>query len=334
MNEPTVAAGILKGIARFAVARGADERSLLSAAKIDPLQLDDPDARLPISCYRALIKTGQELTGDPAFALHYAEIVDLSEVSIVGLIGLASETMIQGFTQIQRYTRLMTEVECTGTDRFEVVPRGQELWLVDTRLNPNAFPEHTEIAFAQMICGSRPFGVTSFAKEIRITYDDPGYGDEYERILGAPVHFGSHENAICLNQQWLRHPLPRPSRYAFGVFSERADALLESLERSVTTRGRVEALIMRVLHAREATVERVARELGFSRQTLFRKLKAEGTSFEKVLDELRHRLALHYLDGGKANVSDTAYLLGFSDTATFSRAFKRWTGASPRAGRR
>lgn len=74
----------------------------------------------------------------------------------------------------------------------------------------------------------------------------------------------------------------------------------------------------------------IASKLGLSRQTLFRKLKAEGVTFEKVLDELRHRLALHYLSGKKVSVNETAYLVGFSDPAAFSRAFKRWTGSCPR----
>lgn len=74
----------------------------------------------------------------------------------------------------------------------------------------------------------------------------------------------------------------------------------------------------------------IAGKPGLSRQTLFRKLKAEGVTFEKVLDELRHRLALYYLSGQKVSVNETAYLVGFSDPAAFSRAFKRWTGCSPR----
>ncbi len=53
-------------------------------------------------------------------------------------------------------------------------------------------------------------------------------------------------------------------------------------------------------------------------------------TFEKVLDELRHKLARHYLNDKKISVNETAYLVGFSDAAAFSRAFKRWTGSSPR----
>ena len=90
---------------------------------------------------------------------------------------------------------------------------------------------------------------------------------------------------------------------------------------------------MPILHTGEASVDMVAGRLGVSRQTLFRKLKAEGVTFEKVLDELRHQLALHYLSEGKVSVNETAYLVGFSDRTAFSRAFKRWTGFSPRGKR-
>jgi len=59
-------------------------------------------------------------------------------------------------------------------------------------------------------------------------------------------------------------------------------------------------------------------------------LKAEGITLEKVLDELLHKLALHYLSGKKASVHEKAYLVGFSEPGAFSRVFKRWTGSSPR----
>lgn len=82
--------------------------------------------------------------------------------------------------------------------------------------------------------------------------------------------------------------------------------------------------------AREVRIETIASKLGASRQTLYRNLKAEGVVFEHVLDELRHRMAVHYLAGKRVSVNETAYLVGFSDPAAFSRAFKRWTGKSPR----
>ena len=70
-------------------------------------------------------------------------------------------------------------------------------------------------------------------------------------------------------------------------------------------------------------------DLGLTRQTLLRRLKAEGVTFARLLDELRRTVATECLRSG-LSVNETAYRVGFSDPAPFSRAFKRWTGQAPR----
>jgi AraC-like DNA-binding protein len=165
--------------------------------------------------------------------------------------------------------------------------------------------------------------------EVRFTHADPGYAAEYERIFQAPVRFEAAFNGLRIDPAWAAAQVKRLPRYAFGVLAEHADALLAELQRSKSARGRVESLLMPVLHRGEAGMDWVAGQMALSRQTLFRQLKAEGVTFEQVLDELRRRLALDYLGARKVSVNETAYLVGFSDPAAFSRAFKRWTGASP-----
>lgn len=93
-------------------------------------------------------------------------------------------------------------------------------------------------------------------------------------------------------------------------------------------RAEVEKRLEPLLASGEVRIERLARDLGFGRQTLYRRLKAEGITYAQVLDGLRHRLALRFIGEG-STVKETAYRLGFSDPAAFSRAFKRWTGRSP-----
>jgi AraC-like DNA-binding protein len=99
-------------------------------------------------------------------------------------------------------------------------------------------------------------------------------------------------------------------------------------------RRMVERHLEPLLAAGPVRIEEVARDLGFSRQTLYRRLKAEGMTFEQLLDELRHRLALRSIRDEGLTVKEAGYRLGFSDPAAFSRAFKRWTGASPSELRR
>lgn len=76
-------------------------------------------------------------------------------------------------------------------------------------------------------------------------------------------------------------------------------------------------------------IDRVAGAMGCSRQTLYRRLKAEGLTFEQILEDLRHRRAVKLLRDPALSVKEIGYRLGFSDPAAFSRAFKRWTGKSP-----
>ena len=334
MPEPTVAAGLVRGLMELAVSKGASREVLAERARIDPEELQDQDNRIPFSKYVALMRAGKELSNDPALALHFGETIDMAEMSIVGLIGRAAETGADGFAQINRYARLVVEVDLGTADRFQLTRSAGQLWIVDTRKNPSDFPEMTESTFARMVCASRrSSGETQFAKAVHVTHAAPGHRAEYDRIFRVPVVFESDKNALLTDDVWLTQRNAVSSRYVFGILSAHAKALLESLESSKSTRGRVESLLMPIMHTGDASMEMIASKLGFHRQTLFRKLKAEGVTFEKVLDELRQKLALHYLSERKTSVRETAYLVGFSDPGAFSRAFKRWTGSSPRAMR-
>lgn len=328
MSNLTVAAGVARGLIDLAVSKGASRTALAARAGIDLRELEDQDNRIALPSYFALMRAGQELSNNPALALHYGETNDLAEVSIVGLIGHASETLLHAFAQLNRYGRLVMEFDGPA-DRFTLTQIDGELWGRDNRENPNDFPELTEIALARFVCAARRYGLPQLVKALYVTHAEPVYRAEYDRIFRAPITFGSDQNAMLLDPACLTHRLQLQPRYAFGILSEHADALLKSLENSKTTRGRVETLLMPILHTGNASMEVIAGTLELSRQNMGRMLKAEGTTFEKVLDELRHKLALHYLSGKKVSVSETAYLVGFSDPATFSRAFKRWTGTSP-----
>jgi len=329
MPELTVAAGLARGLMELAVSKGASRAELAARSGIRAQDLADVDRRIPFDKYVALMRAGQQLSGDPALALHYGETNDMSQISVVGLIAYACETMSEAMVQINRFGRLVVEFD-GPKNRFSVTRKDGGLWAVDNRANPNDFPELTESTFARSICGPRRFGVTQIAKAVHVTHPAPAWCAEYERIYGAPVTFDADWNAVLLDETWMSHEIAVQPRYVFGILSEHADALLKSLERSKSTRGRVESLLMPILHKGEANMDAVAKQLGLSRQTLFRQLKGEGVTFETVLDELRRQMALGYLSGKKVSVNETAYLVGFSEPAAFSRAFKRWTGKSPR----
>jgi AraC-like DNA-binding protein len=336
MSEPTIAAGFARGLVELAVSKGAKASELVERSGIAPKDLGDQDNRIPFSRYIALMGAAKELCNEPAFALHFGEAFDMSELSIVGLLGQACETVADAFAQLGRYTKLVADVDVESPpgERLVLSRENGELWLVDKRSNPNEFPEITESSFARMVSASRRYGAPDIIKAVHVTHAAPAYRAEYERIFQVPVIFGSDRNALLMiGDSWMSQKLATSPRYVFGILSQRADALLKELEASKTTRGQVEGLLLPILHTGDASMDVVAGKMGVSRQTLFRRLKTEHTTFEKVLDELRCRLALDYLGGKKVSVNETAYLVGFSEPAAFSRAFKRWTGTSPRQHR-
>jgi AraC-like DNA-binding protein len=333
MPELTVAANVACALIDLAVSKGASRRTLAEQSRIDPADLVDRDSRISFGRYVALMRAGQRLCGDPALALHFGETVDCSEFSIASaLASVPSATIDDGFALVNRYARLGVEVDSVANgDRFQLDRRAGELWIVDARRNPNAFPELTESTFARMVCSTRRgLGATPFFKALHVTHAAPGYRAEYERIFRMPVVFGSPMNGLVLDEALTpayRSPVQAP--YVAAILKEHAERLLARLDATQPTRRRVEELLVAMLGNRTVSVERVARTLALSRHTLFRRLRSEHVTFEQVLDELRRSIALDYLSRSDVSVKQVSRLTGFSDPAAFSRAFKRWTGTRP-----
>ena len=329
MAELTMAASGVRALFDVAVSRGASRRALTERSLIEPAELEDPDNRVPFSKYVALMRAGQELCNDPALALHFGEAIDVTEISFTHQIGARS--MTEAMAVINRYARLTVEVGDEDTDRFALAKSGGQLWMIDNRRNANAFPELTESGFARIVTTMRrTLGDKQFIKAVHFTHSAPAYRAEYDRIFFVPVVFESDKNAFLLDDAAMNFKPPVTSKYVARLLTAHAEELLEKLDSSKAVKAHVERLLMASLNGGEVSMEAIASKLGLSRQTLFRRLKSEDTTFERVLDDLRHRLALDYLDEGKKSVNQTAHLVGFSDPAAFSRAFKRWTGSSPR----
>lgn len=330
MAQPTVSAGLAAGLVRFASTQGAAAGDLYSRAGIDPVSLEDPDNRLPFARYVELMRAAQDLTSDPALALHYGEAVGMSEISIVGLLMEASATIGDAYIQMRRYGRLAMEVDVVSEGpRFELVRQDNKLFLVDRHRLTEGFRELTEGAFAWLVCGPRRYLNRSPVLSAHFAFRPPSYWREYERVLQCPVAFDAKWNALEMHPDSLNWPVAQNPTYVFGILTERADSLLTELEATRTISGQVQSLLATVLHHGDVSAEALAQRMGFSRQTLFRRLKDEGTTYTALLDDLRRRLAVEYLEGSKVSVNEIAYLLGFSDTAAFTRAFKRWTGQTP-----
>ncbi len=337
MSQPMMAAGFVSALLDYAVERGAPRASLLTACGLDGDDLSDQDSRVPIAAYQALIGSAMEATGDTALLLRHTLESRLETMSVVGQIVHSSASLPHSIEQLNRYLHLMAENGgLAGRDRFELLQADGEVWIVDHL--PVEGPDYIslEASFARFISEfRRSFPGVTFELEMEVTYPPPPHVADYPDLFRVPVRFNAARNALRIDPVWVTEQteFEPGNSYAFGVFTRHADTLLEELARSESIRARIEALILPSLHEGSLSMDKIARDLGMSRQTLYRRLKEEDVTFARIHDDLRRRMALDYLARGKVSVNETAYLLGFSEASSFVRAFRRWTGQSPSAFR-
>jgi AraC-like DNA-binding protein len=140
-----------------------------------------------------------------------------------------------------------------------------------------------------------------------------------------PVRFSATEDAILFSADWLERPVSREERRQEGRRLEiAATPYSELVRRQVALR-----LGFASLGAQE-----IATQLGISRRQLFRHLKAEGTSCQALVDGFRFARARHLLAAGDAPLAQIGFALGFPEQSSFTRAFARWSGMTPREWRR
>jgi AraC-like DNA-binding protein len=318
-DERTVAVTATRALLDFAASKTGNRTLLFERSGLELADLLDENKPIPLPRFVALMDAGKELCNDPAFALHFGESDEFIEISFGCMMSAFSPTGTEVFARVNEGAPLMT-------DRFQMIRNGDGMWIVDTRNYD--FPEGTESSFARTVCASRRlFPATELVKTVHFTHAEPPYRAEYDRIFRMPIVFGSDRNALLMDAAWLEQKPQELSRRVLEMMKTRAAA------QAASTRQRVEALLVSLLQTADVSIDGVASRLGMGRHTLFRKLRAEGVTFRQVRDELRRKLAIQYLSERKLAVSETAYLLGFSDPAAFSRAYKRWTGHHPRGAR-
>lgn len=335
MTERTMAAGFAASFADYACEKGATREVLLSESGLTEQDLSDQDNRIPVAAYQTMIGTAIMQTGDTALLLRHTLDSRLETMSVVGQIVHTSASLRHSIEQLNRYLHLMGDVELPiGVDRFEVLRTEEGLWIVDHLILPPEQATWSEISFARFISEfRRSFPGATFEIGMEVTYPPPPHVDQYPELFRVPVQFNAKRNALQIDLVWDSPDteFEPGNAYAFGVFTRHADEMLAKLQADTSIRAQIEAQILPKLHEGTISMDKIAKDLAMSRQTLYRRLKEENVTFAEIHDGLRQRMATEYLEGQKVTVNETAYLLGFSEASSFVRAFKRWTGLSPTA---
>jgi AraC-like DNA-binding protein len=328
-HVPTVSTTYLQGVVDFALTRGIGRRALLGHAGVSDADLAAIDARHPVEHLIALLRAGAHLAHDPAFALHFGQYVPCDQVSLAAPLGRAATNVVEALALVNRYTPLSIDFPALGgTNRYRFAHDRAGLWLCDDR-PADPWPEITELVFSRMVQGIRRVQRTEVVRAVYMRHAEPAHGATYEPIFGVPVHFASGKNAILLDPSYEFTELTPGPVHVTRVLARFADAQLLALAQQRTCRGRLEAELRVVLHTGALSITQMARRLAMSRQTLYRRLKAEGVTYEQVLEALRCDVATAALRDGAMSVREAAARVGFAESAAFSRAFKRWTGQNP-----
>lgn len=316
-------------ILRAVEARGIDSAALAARAGIDPGALG-PEARVPRDALNRLWRLAVEATGDPAFGLEAPRHAAQTTFHALGYAVLASVTLRDAFERMVRYRRLIGDVL-----ELRLVDAGDRYrFEIDVSAHPEV-PHQAVDAIASMwarqarlLHGKRP------CNPLAVTFARPAPADTgpYRRVFRAPVRFGAEVNALEFSRADLEDRLPAGNAELARGNDEVLVRHLAALEASGVS-ARVQRALLEALPNGAPSKAAIARSLGMSARNLQRHLAEEGASFKVLLNEARVGLARAYVEEGRLAMTEIAFVLGFADTSAFSRAFKRWTGASPRAAR-
>jgi len=151
---------------------------------------------------------------------------------------------------------------------------------------------------------------------------------ECEAVLGIPVIFGSPVTRWVLRPGVAQAPLPLASPLLEETYSKLCARLVDEARVSDEVVSQLYALLVRSTRRLPAASE-ACRILGLSERTLYRRLALQGLTFGQMVDQVREQRAIYLLDNTRMSIEAVAEALGFAETASFSRAFKRWKGTAP-----
>jgi len=310
-------------------ALGLDTDALLAAAALTRAEVADPDGRIPVDKMTALWREAHARAGDPDLALHAAEALPFGAYAVIDFLARTSTTVGAAFERISRYFPLINNaVEL----RIEHAGEHVHYAMIGRRELPRAYAEY---ALAAVVLRTRiATGIELAIVRTDFAYQAPASTREHERLFACPVAFGAARTALVIARAVWDTPVARGDSGLAAVLERHADMLMAQLPSVSAELARVRTTIRAELEHGEPSLDVVARKLGTSRRSLQRKLAAENLTYAEVVDDVRASLARAYLVRPELSIAEVAYLLGFAEQSSFTRAFRRWTGVAPAAFRR
>jgi AraC-like DNA-binding protein len=323
-----LARAVVEAVERTGVAR-ADVRDWLP---FDRSQLEQPAAWLAFAQFEQVLAAAVAATGDDALGLHVAEQMPEGAVDLLGHLAAHASTMREAITIAAQFVGL-------AMDGLMLTVRDEQ----DTFVVRYEFPRSTLLAdrmLSEFMMGGLVRLARAFAdpaalpRRASFEYERPGHHREYTRVFGPHQRFGQQETSVAFDREIADRPQMHQHPELFDLLRVEAQRRLDSITANVGSATRLHQFLLGVQPSCIPEISAAAHHLGTSERSLRRRLAADGTSYRDVVRSTLEALAGRMLRDPARTIKETALALGFADTASFHRAFKRWTSMTPGEYRR
>lgn len=171
-------------------------------------------------------------------------------------------------------------------------------------------------------CGDRLF------KELHVSFRQPEYADSYHDLFKCPIYFGSQRTEVHISPEVANQSL----KYSNSGVYELCKSECEFARRELNLPRNIELMIKEQLYASYQhfpAAETMAREMNMSSRTFRRRLAESGTTYNRILHEVRMSRASKYQAEGRLSIKEVAFILGYQDSSSYHRAFKNRFGVTP-----
>ena len=280
---------------------------------------------------KALFQKAAELCQDPCLALHLGTTSSSESLGLLGYMLANSANVEQMLRRLCNFSILIGK-----NLHFALIPESEQTKLLftvgDNPLIP--IPRHqVEIHLSAIITLIRQLcGQDVMPKETHFRYAKVSIVNEYEKLFGTHLIFDAYENALFFSEETLSIPLKNAYPGLLKYFESQAEKIIDNFY-DTSWNNKVRKLILVRLGNEPVDIESVASLLHVNVRRLQSYLKQEAFIYSKLLEEVRKKLALYYLQNFSIDIGTIALYLGYNDLSSFTRGFKKWYGASPQAYR-
>jgi AraC-like DNA-binding protein len=328
-----IRANLLEPILKAVRAQGHDAADLLRCHALpqDPI---DPYQLIPLAKYVALFERAALLLSDPFLGLRLGQAFRPELLGPLGFTFQASIDLRRALEQLSAYVNVWqseTRVELILGDAASDAPADFLYQIADPAIRPRR--QDAEYSMASICSLIRNFLGDQWAPlEVHFEHAASAVSRRvYDQVFLAPVFFAQNVNQLVIRHRDLHRPGIASDRSMVPFMERHLHDLARESREPETFSGQVKHLIARRLGAGPLSLPAVAQELGVSARSFQRRLAEEQTTFRSLVREQRQTLAESLMKDRSATITSVAHTVGYAETAVLSRAFKAWTGASPRA---